>query len=79
MAEWFLTVHCFNNHNTRKQPVAWKEHCAEYCLKKNNMDMYTGHRDITEILLKMALNTIQSINLSENSRKAWIGTLATAI
>ena len=26
------------------------------------MDRYTGHHDITEILLKVALNTIQSIN-----------------
>ena len=43
--------------------MAWKEYCAEYWLKElqESMDRYTG--DITEILLKMALNTIQSMNL----------------
>ena len=46
------------------QPVAWKEYCAEYWLKElqESTDMCTGRRDITEILLKTALNTIQSIN-----------------
>ena len=44
------------------QPVAWKEYCAEYWLKEHqeSMDRYSGHRNITEILLKTALNTIQS-------------------
>ena len=48
----------------RKQPVAWKEYCAEYWLKEpeENMDRCTDHRDIIEILLKTALNTIKSIN-----------------
>ena len=47
-----------------KQPVAKKEYCVEYWLKelKETMDRCTGCCDITEILLKMALNTIQSIN-----------------
>ena len=51
----------------RKQPVAWKEHCAEYWLKElqESMDRCTCRRDITEILLKMALNTVQSINQSK--------------
>ena len=44
-----------------KQPVAWKEYCTEYWLKKlhESMDRCTGHYDITEILLEMALNTIE--------------------
>ena len=48
-----------------KQSVAWKEYCAEYCLKElqESMDRCTGCRNITEILLKTVLNTIQSINL----------------
>ena len=41
-----------------KQPVAWKEYYAEYCLKElqESMDRCTGLRDINEILL----NKIQS-------------------
>ena len=43
-----------------KQPVVWKEYCAEYWLKelqesKNNC---IGCLDKTEITLKMAFNTI---------------------
>ena len=55
---------CFDDGYVGKQPVTWKEHCAEYWLKelKENMDRCIGRRDITEILLKTALNTIQSIN-----------------
>ena len=47
----------------RKQPVACKEHCTKYLLKElhDSMDRYTGHCDITEILLKTALNNNQSI------------------
>ena len=47
-----------------KQPVAWKEYCVEYWLKElqESMDRCTGCCDITEILLKTALNNIQSIN-----------------
>ena len=58
-------VHCFDNGHVGKQPVAWKEHCAEYWLKElqENMDRFTGCHDITEILLKTALNTIQSIKV----------------
>ena len=57
-------IHCLDNGYLGKQPVAWKEYCAEYWFKElqKNMDRCTGRRDITEILLKMALNTIQSIN-----------------
>ena len=41
-----------------------KEYGVEYWLKELQecMDRYTGHHDIPEILLKTALNTIQSIN-----------------
>ena len=57
------TVRFFDNGYVGKQPVAWAEYCAEYWLKElqESMDRCTGHRDMTEILLKMALNTIQSI------------------
>ena len=57
-------VHGFENGYVGKQPVAWKEYFAEYSLKElqERMDRCTGCSDITEILLKMTLNTIQSIN-----------------
>ena len=47
-------VHCFDNAYGEKQPLALKEYCAEYWLKElqGNMDMCTGCRDITEIVLK---------------------------
>ena len=46
--------------------MAWKNYCAEYWLKElqESMDRCTGCHDITEILLKTALNTIQSFNLT---------------
>ena len=58
------TVHCFDDGNVGKQPVAWTEYCAEYWLKgiPKSPDRFTGHRDVTEKILKKALNTIQSIN-----------------
>ena len=57
-------VCCFDNGYLRKQPVAWNEYCAEYWLKdlQESMDRCTGRRNITEILLKTVLDTIQSIN-----------------
>ena len=57
-------VYCFDRGYVGKQPVGWKENCAEYWLNElqESMDKCTGRRDITEILLKTALNTIQSIN-----------------
>ena len=58
----FTTVHCFDNGHVGKHPVAWKEYCAEYWLKELQ-ERCTGLRDITEILLKMASNTIQSIKI----------------
>ena len=59
-------VRCFDNDYVGKQPVAWKEYCAEYRLKElqESMDRCTGRRDVTEILLKTALNTIRAINQS---------------
>ena len=47
-----------------KQPVAWKEYCVVYWLKElqESMDRCTGCSDMTEILLKTAFNTMQSIN-----------------
>ena len=58
-------VRCFDNGYVGKQPVAWKEYCAEHWLKgfPESKERGTGCHDITEILLKTALNTIQSINL----------------
>ena len=46
--------------------MGWKEYCAEYLLKnlQESGDSCTGHGDITEIFLKTALNTNQSINQS---------------
>ena len=61
----FLTaVRCFDNGYVGKQQVACKVYCAEYWLKElqESKDRCTGRRDITEILSKTALNTIQSIN-----------------
>ena len=55
-------VRCFDNGYMGKQSVVWKEYCAEYWLREvqqENMDRYTGRRNITEIQLKKALNTIQ--------------------
>ena len=48
-----------------KQPFAWKEYCAEYLLKdfQENRNRCTGRRDITEIQLITAFNTIQSFNI----------------
>ena len=45
-------------------PVAWKEYGVEYWLKEHweSMVRCTGHCNITEILLKMVLNSIQSIS-----------------
>ena len=43
-----------------KQSVAWKEYCSEYWLKELQESM--DRCDITEILFKPALNTIQSIH-----------------
>ena len=62
-------VRCFDNGYVGKQPVGWKIYCAEYWLKElmESIDRCTGLRDITEILLKTALNTIQSINQSSCS------------
>ena len=53
----------FDNGYVGKQPVAWKEYYVEHLVKElqESMDKCTGRRDITEILLKTALNTIQSI------------------
>ena len=58
------TVRCFDNGYVGKQPVAWKEYPVEYWLKElqGSMDRCTNRRDITEIPLKTALDTIQSIN-----------------
>ena len=58
------TVHCFNNCYVGKQPLTWKEY-FEYFVRlkelQQSIDRCTGLRDISEIMLKTALNTIQSI------------------
>ena len=50
-------VHCFDNVYVGNHPVAWKEYCVECWLNRS-----AGRRNIVVILLKTALNTIQSIN-----------------
>ena len=56
---------CFDCGDVGKQPVAWKEYCAENWFKElqESMDWFTGHHDITEMLLKTALDTLQSVNI----------------
>ena len=46
-----------------KQPIAWKECCMKYrCEKaKTHMSRWTGRRDMTDKLLKTALNPNKSI------------------
>ena len=43
-----IAVHCFADGYVGKQPVAWEEYCAEYCLKEfqESMDECTGRCDI---------------------------------
>ena len=57
-------VHCFDNGYVEKWPEVWKEYCPEYCLKElqEGLDRCTDRCNITEILLKTALNTIQPTN-----------------
>ena len=59
-------VRCFDSGYMGKQPVAWKEYCAEYWFNEllKSMDRCTGCHGIMELLLKMALHTIKSINQS---------------
>ena len=47
--------------------LAWKEYCAECWFKelKESMGKCTGHCNITERLLKTAVNTVQSISQSK--------------
>ena len=63
-------VRCLDNGYVGKEPVAWKEYCAEYWLKElqESMDRCTSCRDLTEILLKTALKTKQSINQANVSQ-----------
>ena len=55
-------IHCFDDGFVGKQSLALEEYFAEYWLKEvhESMDRYSACHDITEILLKMALNTTQS-------------------
>ena len=71
------SVHCFDNGYVGNQQVGWKECCAEYWLKElqKSMDKCTCRHAITEILLKIALNTIQSINQPLASVSLCIGQL----
>ena len=58
-------VRCLDNGYVGKQPVAWKEYCAEYWLKERqeSMDRCNGLYNITETL-KTASHSIQSVNQS---------------
>ena len=77
-----MIVRCFGNDYVGKKPVAWKGYFAEYWLKElqESMHMCTGRRDITEILLKTALNSLKSINQSmQGSFKpgnVWLNTIS---
>ena len=57
-------VHCFGHGYVGKQPVARKNIVRRTGIKElqGSMDRCTGRRYITEIMLKTALNIIQSIN-----------------
>ena len=57
---------CFDNGYVGKQLVALRECCAESWLNepRESMGRCAGRRELTEILLKTVLNTIQSINQS---------------
>ena len=57
------TARCFDSGYVGKEPVVWTEYCAEYWIKElqESRDSCTGRCDITEILLKIALNPIQLI------------------
>ena len=59
------SVHYFDNVYLGKQPVGWKEYCAEYWLKElqNSMDRCTGLHYITERLSKLEFNNKQSPNI----------------
>ena len=63
-------VHCFDNGYVKKQSVAWRKHCEQYWLKEllEGMDRCSGCCDITEILLKMTINTIQSIDFWNSNK-----------
>ena len=82
-------THCDRIHSSLltvlgKQPVVWEEYCAEYWLKElqESMDRCSGCCAITEILLKMASYTKQSMNqpsvcpLVGNRRKCWKSNVA---
>ena len=60
-------VYCFDNGYEGKIPVAWEK----YWLKdiKESMDICTDHPDITEILLKTAINTIRHHILGRRESK----------
>ena len=60
------TVHCFDDGYIGKLSVAWIVYCAEYWVKElqERMDRYTGCSSITEKMLNMTLDTIQSIKQS---------------
>ena len=60
-------------HHGDALPVAWKEYCAEYWLYE--FQESSNCRDITEKLLKTALNTIQSINIDLHCSPKLIKTL----
>ena len=59
-----IAVHCFYNGYVEKQPVAGKELLCRVLVRRTPGEH--GLSNITEIMLKMALNTIQSINQSIN-------------
>ena len=55
------TVHCFDNGYYGKAACGFEKILYGILVKRTpvSVDRCTGHRDIAEIMLKMALNTIQ--------------------
>ena len=54
-------IDCLDNGYVGKQQVTLTDYCAEYWLNElqGSMDRWTDRREISEILLETALNTIQ--------------------
>ena len=60
---FLIVVICFDKGYVGKQPLACKKYCALHFVKElqESMDRCTGRCNITEILLKTAVNTKKAI------------------
>ena len=59
-----MLIQSFDNGHVGKQPVARKEYCTEFWSEdfQESMGRCTGCYDVSEIMFKTALNTIQQIS-----------------